>query len=219
MRVLKHIEVIAGDARFVAAATLEAGGRSLTAPHIFLNVSGRSVRPDRSGIDSVSIIELDQGPEHLVIVGGSDIGLAFAQMMRRFGAEVTVVERSSQLLPREDKDVSAGIRSILATEGVRFAMGSECLSLSRDGQRITVGDCNGRGAFTHTSWNDHEIVVANLFNNHPRRFTDRIPCYALFIDPALGRIGSFGEALDQVRRRQPSPWQTPDCRAGASFTL
>jgi pyruvate/2-oxoglutarate dehydrogenase complex dihydrolipoamide dehydrogenase (E3) component len=255
MRSLKHTEVIVGDARFVAPATLEVAGRRLTAPRVFLNVGGRSVRPDLPGIDSVptldnvSIMELDRVPEHLVIVGGSYIGLEFAQMMRRFGAEVTVVERSAHLLPREDEDVSDGIRAILESEGVRFALASECISLSREGERIVVGaacaseqapvigthvllavgrrpntdglgleaagigtdargfitvddqcrtsaagvwavgDCNGRGAFTHTSWNDHEIVVANLFDNDPRRITDRIACYALFIDPALGRIG------------------------------
>ena len=267
MRGLKHTEVIVGDARFVAAATLEVGGRRLTAPRIFLNVGGRSVRPDLPGIDSVptldnvSIMELDRVPEHLVIVGGSYIGLEFAQMMRRFGAEVTVVERSSKLLPREDADVSDGIRAILENEGVRFAMGSECLSLSRDGERIVVGaacgneqptvvgshvllavgrrpntdglgldaasiqtdargyitvddqcrtsadgvwavgDCNGRGAFTHTSWNDHEIVVANLFDNDSRRISDRFTCYALFIDPALGRIGlTEAEAVKTGRK-------------------
>lgn len=267
MRGLKHTEVIVGDARFVAAATLEVGGRRLTAPRIFLNVGGRSVRPDLPGIDkvptldNVSIMELDRVPEHLVIVGGSYIGLEFAQVMRRFGAEVTVVERSSQLLPREDADVSDGIRAILENEGVQFAMGSECLSLSRDGERIVVGaacgndrpsivgshvllavgrrpntdglgldaagiqtdargyitvddqcrtsaegvwavgDCNGRGAFTHTSWNDHEIVVANLFDNDARRISDRFTCYALFIDPALGRIGmTEAEAVNTGRK-------------------
>jgi len=255
MRGLKHTEVIVGDARFVAPATLDVGGRRLTAPRIFLNVGGRSLRPDLPGIDSVptldnvSIMELDHVPEHLVVVGGSYIGLEFAQMMRRFGAEVTVVEREARLLPREDADVSDGIRAILEGEGVRFALASECISLSRDGGQIVVGaacatdlpaitgshvllavgrrpntdgldlgaagietdargfitvddqcrttadgvwavgDCNGRGAFTHTSWNDHEIVVANLFDNDPRRISDRIACYALFIDPALGRIG------------------------------
>ncbi len=255
MRGLKQTEIIVGDARFVAAATLEVGDRRLTAPRIFLNVGGRSVRPDLPGIDTVptldnvSIMELDRVPKHLVIVGGSYIGLEFAQMMRRFGSEVTVVERSAKLLPREDEDVSDGIRSILENEGVRFALASECLTLSRDGAQIAVGaacgadrpsivgshvllaagrrpntdglglesagiaadargyitvdeqcrtsaegvwavgDCNGRGAFTHTSWNDHEIVVANLFDNDPRRISDRIACYALFIDPALGRIG------------------------------
>lgn len=255
MRGLRQAEVIVGEACFVAPATLAVAGRHLTAPRIFLNVGGRSVRPDLPGIDSVptldnvSIMELAEVPEHLVIVGGSYIGLEFAQMMRRFGAEVTVVERSARLLPREDADVSDGIRAILEREGVRFALASECLSLAADGGHTVVGaacadgpprivgshvllavgrrpntdglgleqagirtdergyvvvddqcqtsapgvwavgDCNGRGAFTHTSWNDHEIVVANLFDNDPRRITDRIPCYALFIDPALGRVG------------------------------
>ncbi len=255
MRKLAQAEVLAGDARFVAPSTLEVAGRRLTAPRIFLNVGGRSVRPDLPGVDSVptldnvSIMELSEVPEHLVVVGGSYIGLEFAQMMRRFGAAVTVVERSARLLPREDEDVSDGIREILEAEGVRFELASECLSLAREGGRIAVGaacggdrprivgshvllavgrrpntdglglesagirvdergyivvddqcrtsaegvwavgDCNGRGAFTHTSWNDHEIVVANLFDDDPRRIADRIPCYALFIDPALGRIG------------------------------
>ena len=255
MRGLKNTDVITGDAHFVAPSVLEVGGRRLTAPRIFLNVGGRSVRPDLPGIDSVttldnvSIMELDHVPEHLVIVGGSYIGLEFAQMIRRFGAEVTVVERSVRLLPREDEDVSHAIQEILENEGVRFALASDCISLARDSERIAVGaacageqraivgshvllavgrrpntdglelavagidtdargfiqvddqchtsaqgvwavgDCNGRGAFTHTSWNDHEIVVANLFDGDPRRITDRIACYALFIDPPLGRIG------------------------------
>ena len=255
MRGLAQTEVIVGGARFVAPGEMEVAGRRLSAPRIFLNVGGRSVRPDLAGIDSVptldnvSILELASVPEHLIIVGGSYIGLEFAQMMRRFGAGVTVVERSARLLPREDADVSDGIREILEAEGVRFELAAECLSLAAEGTRIAVGaacdsgsprlvgshvllavgrrpntdglgleragietdargyievddqcrtsaegvwalgDCNGRGAFTHTAWNDHEIVVANLFDGDPRRISDRIPCYALFIDPALGRIG------------------------------
>lgn len=266
MRGLKGTEVIVGHARFVGPATLEVGGRRLTAPRIFLNVGGRAVRPALPGIDdvptldNVSVMELDTVPEHLVVVGGSYIGLEFAQMMRRFGAQVTVVERSARLLPREDPDVSDGIRAILEAEGVRFELGAECLSLARAGDRIVVGaacgtgegiagshvllaagrqpntedlglelagirtdargfivvddqcrtsaegiwavgDCNGRGAFTHTAWNDHEIVVANLFDQDPRCIGDRIPCYALFIDPALGRIGmSETEAVASGKR-------------------
>jgi len=183
-----------------------------------------------------------------------------ALLMRRLGAAVTVVERSARLLPREDQDVSDGIRSILEAEGVRFELGAECLSLAREGERVVVGatcgdgegiegshvllavgrqpntdslgleragirmdargyievddqcrtsaegvwavgDCNGRGAFTHTSWNDHEIVVANLFDGDARRIGDRIACYALFIDPALGRVGmTEGEALATGKR-------------------
>ncbi len=255
LKSMARTELIMGDARFVAPGTIQVGERRLGAPRIFLNVGGRSTRPELKGIDevptldNVSIMELDQVPEHLVIVGGSYIGLEFAQMMRRFGAEVTVVERSTRLLPREDDDVAAGIRAILEAEGIRIQLGAECLSLSREGERIAVGalcdadapaivgshvllavgrrpntdglgldaagieldergyivvddqcrtsapgvwavgDCNGRGAFTHTAWNDHEIVVANLFDDDPRRISQRIPCYALFIDPALGRVG------------------------------
>lgn len=267
MHGLKHTEVILGEARFVAPATLEVAGRRLSAPRIFLNVGGRSVRPDMPGIDSVptldnvSVMQLQQVPEHLVIIGGSYIGLEFAQIMRRFGAEVTVVERSAQLLPREDPDVSDAIRGILENEGVRFAMGSDCLSLAPDGDRIrvglacgdgrpsivgshlllavgrrpnteglglasagiqtdargfitvdeqcrtsaegvwAVGDCNGRGAFTHTSWNDHEIVVANVFDQDPRHISDRFTCYALFTDPPLGRVGlTEAEAVKTGRK-------------------
>ena len=255
LRGLANTEVITGNARFIAAHTVQVGERQLKAPRIFLNVGGRSVRPQIDGLDqvstmdNVSILQLAQVPQHLVIVGGSYIGLEFAQMMRRFGAEVTVVEKSSRLLAREDEDVSDGIRQILENEGVRFELGAECLSLSRQGALIAVkaicgedaavivgshlllaigrqpntdglgleaagvltdergyiqvddqcltssegvwavGDCNGRGAFTHTAYNDYEIVAANLFDSDPRRISDRIPCYALFIDPALGRVG------------------------------
>ena len=267
LRGLAHAEVIIGDARFVAPQTIEVGGRTLTAPKVFLNVGGRSTRPRLQGIDdvptldNVSIMEMDEAPEHLVIVGGSYIGLEFAQLMRRFGAEVTVVERMPQLLAHEDADVSDGIRSILEAEGVRFHLGADCISLARSGSQIVVGaecdtelpaivgshvllavgrqpntdglgldaagvrtdergyivvddqcrtsadgvwalgDCNGRGAFTHTSWNDHEIVVANLFDNDPRRISDRIPCYALFIDPALGRVGMTEREVRASGRR------------------
>ncbi|MBI3153963.1 MAG: FAD-containing oxidoreductase [Burkholderiales bacterium] len=267
MRGLKGTEVIVGHARFSGPATLEVGGRVLRAPRIFLDVGGRAVRPALPGIDEVptldnaSVMELDAVPEHLVVVGGSYIGLEFAQVMRRLGAQVTVVERSARLLPREDEDVSDGIRAILEAEGIRFELGAECLSLARAGDRIVVGaacdgareglvgshvllavgrqpntddlgleragirtdergyivvdeqcrtsaegvwavgDCNGRGAFTHTAWNDHEIVVANLFDDDARRIGDRIACYALFIDPPLGRVGmTEAEARASGRR-------------------
>ena len=255
LRGLPNADVIVGEARFIGPSTLAVADRQLTAPRIFLNVGCRAMRPDLPGIDAVttldnvSIMALEEVPRHLVIIGGSYIGLEFAQMMRRFGAAVTIVERAERLLPREDADVSDGIRAILEAEGVRFAMGSDCLSLTPHAQGVAVGaacgsdrptivgshvllavgrrpntdglgldragistdergyivvddhcrssadgvwavgDCNGRGAFTHTSWNDYEIVVANLFDRDPRRISERIACYALFIDPALGRIG------------------------------
>ncbi|MEP6971375.1 MAG: FAD-containing oxidoreductase [Betaproteobacteria bacterium] len=252
---LANTDVITGDAVFTGAHALQVGERNLRAPRIFINVGGRSVRPALQGIDTVptldnaSILELDVVPEHLAIIGGSYIGLEFAQMMRRYGAKVTVIERAAHLLAREDDDVADGIREILQAEGIAFEFGAECMSLTPAGAGIrvgaqcgddtrsikashvllavgrqpntdtlqleqagiktdkrgyivvdeqcrssadgvwAVGDCNGRGAFTHTAWNDHEIVVANLFDGDPRRLSDRIPCYALFIDPALGRAG------------------------------
>jgi pyruvate/2-oxoglutarate dehydrogenase complex dihydrolipoamide dehydrogenase (E3) component len=257
LRGMAHTEVIRGDARFSAPRTLRVGTRELTAPRIFLNVGGRALVPELAGVhevptlDNRSVMELSELPEHLVIVGGSYIGLEFAHLMRRFGSQVTVVERSARLLPREDQDVSDGVRAILEAEGIRIDTGAECLSLSREGGRIAVGavcaqdmppvagthvllavgrvpntdslgldragvqtdgrgfivvdeqcrsvtaegvwalgDCNGRGAFTHTAWNDHEIVVANLFDKDPRRIADRIACYALFTDPPLARVGA-----------------------------
>ena len=255
MRGLDGTEVIVGEAHFTAPHTVQVGPRVLTAPRIFLNVGGRSVRPpipglnDVATLDNVSILELATVPQHLVVIGGSYIGLEFAQMMRRFGAAVTVVEKSTRFLSREDGDVADGIRTILEAEGIRFVLGAEDLALAPRGEQITVsatvggqaktlvgshvllaigrqpntdglgldvagidtdkrgyitvdeqcrtsadgvwavGDCNGRGAFTHTAYNDHEIVVANLFDSDARRIADRVPCYALFIDPPLGRIG------------------------------
>ena len=255
MRDLEMTDVIVGEARFTGPHTVQVGSRVLTAPRIFINVGGRSQRPPIDGLndvatlDNVSILDLATVPEHLVIIGGSYIGLEFAQMMRRFGAAVTVVEKSTRFLGREDGDVADGIRTILEAEGIRFVLGAEDLALARQGEQIAVsatvggqaqtvvgshvllaigrqpntadlgldaagiatdergyitvdeqcrtsadgvwavGDCNGRGAFTHTAYNDHEIVVANLFDGDARRISDRVPCYALFIDPPLGRIG------------------------------
>jgi pyruvate/2-oxoglutarate dehydrogenase complex dihydrolipoamide dehydrogenase (E3) component len=272
MRGLEGTEVIVGEACFTAPRTLRVGERELTAPRIFLNLGGRAVLPDLPGVhdvpvlDNRTVMELTEVPEHLVIVGGSYIGLEFAHLMRRFGAQVTVVERSPRLLPREDEDVADGVRAILEAEGIRIDTGAECLSLTRQGTRIAigaecatdlppitgthvllavgrrpntdgigldvagirtdergyivvdeqcrsvsaegvwaVGDCNGRGAFTHTAWNDHEIVVANLFDNDARRIGDRIGCYALFIDPPLARVGATETEVRKSGRPAPPP--------------
>jgi pyruvate/2-oxoglutarate dehydrogenase complex dihydrolipoamide dehydrogenase (E3) component len=252
---MKNVRLMEGHARFTAPRTVAVDGRLLAAERVFLNVGARALVPDIPGVKDVpyftnsTIMELDHLPEHLVIIGGSYIGLEFAQMYRRFGSRVTVVERMAKLLPREDDDVAAEIRAVLEREGVEIRTGAECMALSKKGGRIVVGlhcrdgapiaegsdillavgrvpnthdlglkeagietdargyikvddacrtsaegvwalgDANGRGGFTHTSWNDHEIVAANLFDNDPRRISERIPAYALFIDPPLGRAG------------------------------
>jgi pyruvate/2-oxoglutarate dehydrogenase complex dihydrolipoamide dehydrogenase (E3) component len=250
-----NLTLIEGHARFRSATEMEVDGELIIAPKIFLNVGGRASVPEMPGIHDIpyltnsSIMDLDTLPRHLVVIGGSYIGLEFAQMYRRFGSEVTVVERGERLTSREDEDVSAAIRDILANEGIAFRLKAECIGFRNQGDDIAVGvnctsgapevvgshvllaigrrpntddlglehagvetdpkgyirvdeqlrtnvggiwamgDCNGRGAFTHTAYNDYEIVAANLLDNDPRRVSDRFPCYALYTDPPLGRAG------------------------------
>jgi pyruvate/2-oxoglutarate dehydrogenase complex dihydrolipoamide dehydrogenase (E3) component len=252
--------VIRGHACFEDPHTLRVGDEVLQAEQIFLNVGGRAVVPDIPGLKdvdfltNVSILELDTVPEHLVIIGGSYIALEFAQMYRRFGARVTVVEKGPRLASREDEDVSDTIKTILQNEGIDIVVdaadiritkqdngfevtpwvgaatipgshlllavgrrpNTDDLGLERAGVRTdprgyievddelktsvdhiwAMGDCNGKGAFTHTSYNDFEIVAANLLDGDPRRVSDRIPTYALYIDPPLGRAGM---TVEQVR--------------------
>jgi pyruvate/2-oxoglutarate dehydrogenase complex dihydrolipoamide dehydrogenase (E3) component len=262
LRGMAGCRVLQGHARFEAPDTVRVGDELLAAPRLFINVGGRAIVPDFPRIGEVSyltntsILALDRSPKHLVIVGGSYIGLEFAQMFRRFGTAVTVVEKTPRLIGREDADVSEAIRDILLGEGINVRTGAECiavvpheegvavgvdclegaptivgshvllavgrrpntddLGLDRAGVEtdargyITVddtlatnipgiwalGDCNGRGAFTHTSYNDFEIVAANLLDGEHRRVSDRIPAYALYIDPPLGRVGM---TVDQAR--------------------
>lgn len=252
--------VIRGHARFEDPHTLRVGDEILHADRIFLNVGGRAVVPDIAGLSdvefltNVSILDLDVLPEHLVIIGGSYIALEFAQMYRRFGAAVTVIEKGPRLASREDDDVSAAIRTILESEGIDVVVNADDIRITKqdngfqltpranaepvagshllvavgrrpntddlgleragvqtdargyitvdDGLKTNVdhiwamGDCNGKGAFTHTSYNDFEIVAANLLDGDPRRVSDRISTYALYIDPPLGRAGM---TVEQVR--------------------
>ena len=258
---MKGCTLIRGHARFEDPHTIRVGEQLLTADRIFLNVGGRAVAPDMPGLadvdylTNVGILDLDTVPDHLVVIGGSYIALEFAQMFRRFGATVTVIEKGPRLTSREDEDVSAAIKDILEAEGIdvvvntdniQFAkqdsgftvtprdgaepiagshllvavgrqpntddLGLDAAGVQTDGRgyivvddelRTTVdhiwamGDCNGRGAFTHTSYNDFEIVAANLLDDDPRRVSDRITTYALYIDPPLGRAGM---TVEQVRR-------------------
>jgi pyruvate/2-oxoglutarate dehydrogenase complex dihydrolipoamide dehydrogenase (E3) component len=252
---ITNLTLVWGHARFVSPHAVEVAGRLLTAPRIFINVGGRPTLPDWQGMDSVptlnnsSVMDLDVLPEHLLVAGGSYIGLEFAQIFRRFGARVTVLEAADRLIAREDVEVSREVQVILEREGIEFITGVGAASVSRDprGVRVSLqaggrarevegshllvatgrrpntddlgldragiatdargfihvddqlrtnvpgiwalGDANGQGAFTHTSYNDHEIVAANLFDNDSRRVSDRIPAYALFTDPPLGRVG------------------------------
>jgi len=251
----ENLTVYEGHARFAGAHQLRVGDEPLDADRIFINVGGRASTPPLPGLNQVSylnnstMMDVDFLPEHLIVIGGSYVGLEFAQMYRRFGSEVTIVEMGSRLIQREDEDVSEAIRTILESEGIKTRLSAECIALERRGNNVAVnvdctsgdktvigshallavgripntedlglenagvtvdqrgyiqvddqlrtnvpgiyalGDCNGRGAFTHTSYNDYEIVAANLLDGDQRRVSDRITAYALYIDPPLGRAG------------------------------
>jgi pyruvate/2-oxoglutarate dehydrogenase complex dihydrolipoamide dehydrogenase (E3) component len=255
LRGMERCTVIQGHARFESPHEVRVGDDLLKADRIFINVGGRALVPDMPGVNTVpyltntSILDLEVLPQHLVVIGGSYIGLEFAQIFRRFGSEVTVIEKGPRLIWREDPDVSTAIAEILTNEGIAIRTEAECITFERRKQEIAagvscmtgepevigshvllavgrrpntdhlgidkagikldehgyivvddqlgtnvpgiwaLGDCNGKGAFTHTAYNDFEIVAQNLLDGRERRVSDRIPCYALFIDPPLGRAG------------------------------
>lgn len=252
LRQTDGITVVRGHASFVSAHAVAAGGETFSAPQIFINVGARPAIPPIPGVDTVSyltsstILDLDTIPDHLVVVGGSYVGLEFAQMFRRFGAAVTVIEATARLVGHEDPEISDAIRAILEAEGIEVRLGTKIsrvaagihvsfegaggtgtirashlllavgrrpntddLGLDRAGVAVdgsghievdeqlrssvagiwAMGECNGRGAFTHTAYNDFEIVAANLLDGGSRSVRDRIVTYGLFIDPPLGRAG------------------------------
>ncbi len=276
---MERCTVYRGHARFLSPREVQVGDDRLAAERIFINVGGRALVPDMPGIDRVrtltntTMLELDALPQHLVVVGGSYVGLEFAQMYRRFGSAVTVVEKAKRLVSREDEDVSAAVKDILEAEGIAVRLEAECIRFEPRGAEIAVGvdcasgapeilgshvllaigrrpntddldldkagiavdergyivvddalrtsaagvwalgDCNGRGAFTHTAYNDFEIVAANLLDGERRRVSDRVPGYALYIDPPLGRVG-MTEAQARATGRPLLVGRRPMTRVG-----
>lgn len=267
LRKLENCTVFQDHARLLSQHEVEVGGETLRSERIFLNVGCRASIPDIRGLDQVeyltnsSMMDLDFVPPHLLVLGGSYIGLEFGQMYRRFGSRVTIVERGPRLIAREDEDVSQGIAVFLEREGIEIRTDAKCLAVSRENDQIALrlscaqgppevmgshllvatgrrpntddlgveragvkldsrgyidvdnelrtsvpgiwalGDCNGRGAFTHTAWNDYEIVATNLLDGGKRRVSDRIPAYALYTDPPLGRAGMTETEVRKSGRR------------------
>jgi len=264
---LENATLYKGHGRFESPNTVRINGETLEAERIFINVGARAFVPDIPGLEEVdyltnsSMMEIDFLPKHLVIIGGSYIALEFSQIYRRFGSEVTVIERGPRLISREDEDVSETIKEILEKEEINILLNTQVERLEKRGSQVVVhttgesgpmevngshlllavgrrpntddlgldkagievdergfikvddqlrtnlpgiwamGDCNGRGAFTHTSYNDFEIIAANLFDNDPRRVSDRITCYGLFIDPPLGRVGMTEQQVRESGRK------------------
>jgi pyruvate/2-oxoglutarate dehydrogenase complex dihydrolipoamide dehydrogenase (E3) component len=267
LRGTKNCTVIQGQARFQSPNTVMVNDEVLQAEKIYINVGGRARIPDMPGVHDVpfltnsSMMDIDFLPEHFIIVGGSYVGLEFAQIYRRFGSEVTVVEMGPRLIGREDEDISQAVLEILEAEGIQVRLNAKCISLAKRDSGVAVGltcedgppeavgshvllavgripntsdlglekagvridshgyitvddqlqtnvpgiwalgDCNGRGAFTHTSYNDYEIVADNLFNADHRRVSDRIQAYALYVDPPLGRCGMTEAEIRKSGRR------------------
>src|SRR5262245_16267413 len=255
LKTLKGCTVYEGHARFSGPKEVKVGNETLKSDRIFINAGGRTVVPSIPGLDQVpyltnsSMMDVDFLPPHLIVLGGSYIGLEFAQMYRRFGSRVTVVELAPHLIAREDRDVSQAVADFLHEEGIDIRVNSKVVAVERRDNNVAVsvetagakaqiegshlllaigrrpntddlgldkagiavdsrgyieiddqlrtnvagvwalGDCNGRGAFTHTTWNDFEIVAANLLDGGTRRVSDRINAYALYTDPPLGRAG------------------------------
>jgi pyruvate/2-oxoglutarate dehydrogenase complex dihydrolipoamide dehydrogenase (E3) component len=255
LRGMKNCTVFHEQAQFVGTHDIKVGDETISAEQIFINVGGRAIVPTMPGVNDIpyltnsTILDLEELPPHLIVIGGSYIGLEFAQMFRRFGSEITIVEKGPRLVQHEDEDISAAIKEILESEGIQIRLDAECIAFEKETDSIGVhvscdtgepklrgshvllavgrtpntddlaldkagvhtdergyitvddqlqtnvpgiwalGDCNGRGAFTHTSYNDFEIVAANLLDNDPRRVSDRIQAHALYIDPPLGQIG------------------------------
>ena len=265
LRGTKNLTVYQGHASFEGPRAIKVKEERLEADKIFINVGTRAIVPP--GFEKVdyltnsSMMEVDFLPQHLIVIGGSYVGLEFGQMYRRFGSEVTIVQRGPRLIEREDEDISEAVKGILESEGIHVRLKAECLSGERRGDQVLVkldcesdareatgshillavgrqpnthdlglekagidvdgrgylkvddqlrtnvpgvwalGDCNGKGAFTHTSYNDYEIVAANLLDNDPRRVTDRILAYALYIDPPLGRAGMTEAQVRDSKRK------------------
>ena len=263
----EHLTVYEGHARFEDARRIRVGSELLEAGRVFINVGGRASTPPLPGLDQVryltnsTMMEVDFLPEHLIVIGGSYVGLEFAQMYRRFGSQVTVVEMGQHLIQREDEDVSNAVKTILENEGIAIRLEAECISLEPHGDKVAVnvdcssgdkavfgshvllavgripntadlglenagikmdqrgyvvvddqlrtnvdgiyalGDCNGRGAFTHTAYNDYEIVAGNLLDGDQRRLSDRITAYALYTDPPLGRAGMTSTEVRKLGRK------------------
>ena len=252
---MDNLDVYEGHATFESANTVLVNGKAISADKIFINVGARARVPEMPGIHDIdyftntTIMDVDALPEHLIIVGGSYIGLEFAQIYKRFGSQVTVIEMSDRVIAREDDDVSTTVQEILEHEGINVECNAECISFEKQGDQVVaslscsdetrkvigshvllavgrvpntddlgldkagvevndrglipvndqlqtnvsgiwaLGECNGKGAFTHTTYNDYEIVADQLLGSKTRLVSDRIPCYGLYIDPPLGRVG------------------------------
>jgi pyruvate/2-oxoglutarate dehydrogenase complex dihydrolipoamide dehydrogenase (E3) component len=255
-----NLTFLVGEGVFVGDRTIEVAmedgsTRVVRGERVYINTGSHTTVPPIPGLDTVdyltstTIMELKELPDRLAIIGGGYIALEFAQVFRRLGSEVVVIQRGEVFLPNEDRDIAEEIRKVLTEDGIEFLDNAEtdevrpaahgievrcsrhrapatvhCSHLmvavgrtpSTDGLgleaagvqvdpkgAITVddrlettaanvyamGDCNGGPLFTHVSWDDYRILLANVLHDAGRSTAGRLVPYTLFIDPELGRVG------------------------------
>jgi pyruvate/2-oxoglutarate dehydrogenase complex dihydrolipoamide dehydrogenase (E3) component len=244
-----------GRAVFTGERRVEVNGETLQGERIFIDAGAHPTAPNIQGLDQVryltyiSMLELQKLPAHLVVLGGGYVGLEFGQMFRRFGSEVTVIQRGPQILPNEDDDITAELRKTLEAEGLRICVNARAtrvepegtgikltfegaggtgsvsgshllvavgrspntrdLGLEKTGVQVdskgfivvdeylkttaeniwALGDINGGPQFTHISYNDYQIIYANVYGGKKISTRTRLLPYAVYTDPTLGRVG------------------------------
>jgi len=180
---MENCTVYEGHARFEGPRTVRVGEEQLVAPKIFINVGSRALVPPMPGLKEVdyltnsNVMAVDFPPEHLIIIGGSYIGIEFGQMYCRFGSEVTVVEMAPRLIQRDDEDVSETVKEILENEGINIRLNAKCISMEKRGDKVAVQvDCDS---------GDREVIGSHLLLAVGRKpNTDDLG----WIKPALGWI-------------------------------
>ena len=209
------VSLVCGEATFVGPRTVAVNGRSLQAEQVFINTGCRPAAPgvpglDRVGpLDSTTIMELDRVPEHLLVLGGGYIGLEFAQMFRRFGSRVTVIQRGGQLLPLEDEDIAGAVLSVLREDGVDVLLQAEAHRAEPlDGGRVRLVARTAEGERTIDG--TRVLLAAGRVPN-----TDRL-------EPGAAGVETDDQGFIRVNQRleatAPGVYALGDVKGGPAFT-
>jgi pyruvate/2-oxoglutarate dehydrogenase complex dihydrolipoamide dehydrogenase (E3) component len=217
MKKTSNLTVLKGQARFEGPRTVSMGDEVLEADKIFINVGARAFIPPMPGLDRVDyltnsgMMQVDFLPEHLIIIGGSYIGLEFGQMYRRFGSQVTIVEKGSHLIARDDEDVSKAVKDILESEGISIRLNADCMAAEKDGDKVRVKlDCDKGDKAVSGS---HLLLAVGWMIN----FARMCPAYGRWVT-AMERAPLPTHPITILRSLQQIYWMmTPVGQATAFF--